>query len=464
MEGTASRLGARIGVRARLTLIAAAASIATLAVGGWLFYRSVTSTLDAALTEELRAHALDVRDEVSRGVSPSLNSGIETQVLDPTGATVQPAGEAPLLNPSEVSRASRRELAVDVDRRGRELRIVAVPAPSDLGTKVVVSAASTASIAEAERRLVARLVAAAVLMAGASAVAAWVLSGAALRPVRRMSRRATTISTEDPQARLPVPPGSDEVAELGATLNQMLARIADARARERAFVDDASHELRAPLAVMRGELELAKLERADVTGTDDVTRALDSALEEADRLARLTDHLLVLARADAGMLDRHQETFPLVALVRHCARRLPAGEVVVTGGGLDLAVSGDRLAIEQVVNNVLVNAQHWAVARVAWEVEALKDQVVLRVADDGPGFPADYLAHAFDRFRRGDPSRPRARSGASTGLGLAIAASVVAAHGGQIRLGNGSVLGGAWVEVLLPTEGRQARIRVPSGS
>lgn len=441
--------GGRLGVRARLTLIAATASVATLAVAGWLLYRSVTSTLDAALTEELRAHALDVRDEVARGVPPSLASGIETQVLDPTGATAQPAGEAPLLQPSEVAAASRRPLVADRDQGGRELRVVAVAAPSADGTsKVVVSAASTLPVTNTERRLVAHLVAAGMVMAAVTAAAAWVLSGAALRPVRSMSRRARTLSTEDPRERLPVPPGADEVAELGSTLNEMLGRIGDARVRERAFIDDASHELRAPLAVLRGELEMAVLETEDVAGIDRVAKALDSALEETDRLARLTDHLLVLARADAGMLDPPTDPFSLRDLVQSCCDRLPSGDVSITVEGADVAVVGDRLAMEQVVTNLLANALRWSRHEVRCDVVDRGGRVVLRVSDDGPGFPRDYLAHAFDRFRRGDPARPRA--GASTGLGLAIAAAVVDAHRGAIRVGNGSALGGGWAEVSLP--------------
>ena len=447
--------GPRLGVRARLTLIAAAASVVTLAVGGWLLYRSLTSTLDAALTKELMSHALDVRDEVARGVPPSLGSGIETQVLDPAGSTVRPAGEEPLLGEAAVAAASRGRVAVDVDHEGRELRIVAVPAPAaDGGRLVVVSAASTVPIRKTERRLVLRLAVAGGLMAATTASAAWLLSGAALRPVRSMTRRAGTLSTEDPQARLPVPPGSDEIAELGSTLNEMLARIGDARARERAFIDDASHELRAPLAVMRGELELALLERGDVAIDgralgDGFTRALESSLEEADRLARLTDHLLVLARADAGMLDTRLADIALLELVRTCAGRMSTGWVVVTVSGADDAVRGDPVAIELLVTNLLANAQRWASGTVQCEITAAESSVVLQVSDDGPGFPEDYLGHAFDRFRRGDPARPRA--GASTGLGLAIAAAIVAAQGGAIHLGNDSALGGAWVEVALPT-------------
>ncbi len=443
------QLGPRASVRTRLTFIATAASVATLAVGALLLYRDVRSTLDSELTDELRVHATDVRDEIQRGQSPSLSSGIETQVLDPNNSSVQPAGEEPLLDPTDVSNASHRQIIVDRVVADRPQRVLALPATSVGGsTLVVAAAASTSSITRTMQRLLVQLVAAGIVLAGVTTLAAWRLSGAALKPVRSMSRKARSLSSQDPDARLPAPPGHDEIAELGTTLNGMLERIADARTRERSFVDDASHEMRAPLAVVRGELELAILEHDETGGPDTTRRALVSALEETDRLASLTDHLLVLARADAGILDTERQPLALGKLVRDCANRLLATSVLVDVEGPDLEVSGNAVALEQLVTNLLVNAQRWAETTVRCELEEPGSDVVLRVSDDGPGFPQDYLAHAFDRFRRGDLARRRA--GTSTGLGLAIAAAIVHGHGGQIRLGNHSTLGGAWVEVTLP--------------
>lgn len=453
-----------LGVRARLSLLASGAALVALAVGGLLLYRSVTATLSGALNDELRSHAQDVVQELADGVGPSLDSGVETQVLGPGPGEVAPASEQALLDGGERRRALEGELVIDRRAGGRHLRIVAAPATTATGDEVVVVVAgSTSTIAATEQRLLERLLLAGGLLVGVTAVAAWVVTGSALRPVRSMSRRARTLSTSDLDERLPVPPGSDEVAELGVTLNQMLDRMATARARERAFIDDASHELRAPLAVVRGELELTLLEHAADLG-DEVRRAIANALDETDRLARLSDHLLVLARADAGMLAVDGATSVVAEVVRRSVGRIGSRDVELLVDDPGMVVGVDELALDRVVTNLVANAERWAAGAVRCECRNEDDRIaVLRVTDDGPGFSPGYLSHAFQRFRRNDPAR--GRDGASTGLGLAIAAAVVQAHGGQIALGNG-VAGGAWVEVRLPlvAAGDQARMRAPVGS
>lgn len=436
-----------MSIRLRLTLVATAASLLTLTMGTMVLYRSVSSSLDSALTDELRVHAHDVRDDIQRGVRPPLNSGTETQVLSPEGATVQPSGEEALLDPTELQVANQREVILDEETSGSALRVLAVPAVTPNGTgEVVVVAGTTASISRTQQRLMTGLAVGGIAIVAGTTLAAWWLSGAALKPVRSMSRRARTLSTDDPDGRLPVAPGRDEIAELGVTLNEMIERIADARTRERSFIDDASHELRAPLAVLRGELELALLEHPRAAEPDGTERALTSAIEETDRLALLTDHLLLLARADAGMLDDQRDRVSLRELATKCAGRI-AGPLPVEVGGPDVEVFGSAIAIEQVITNLLVNAQRWGRSSVLCETASGEDEARLRVADDGPGFTEDYLKHPFDRFRRGDPAR--GRSGSGGGLGLAIVAAIVAAHGGKIHAGNDSELGGAWVEVTL---------------
>src|SRR5439155_776786 len=131
------------------------------------------------------------------------------------------------------------------------------------------------------------------------AVGGWLLAHEALRPVGRMTAEADTISLAEPGRRLRQPPGDDEIARLGRTLNTMLGRMEASFAREKAFVDDASHELRTPISILRGELELAL---AQPGSREDTERTLRSALEEAERLGRLAEDLLVLARSTSGDL------------------------------------------------------------------------------------------------------------------------------------------------------------------
>jgi signal transduction histidine kinase len=243
-----------------------------------------------------------------------------------------------------------------------------------------------------------------------------------------------------------VPPGGDEIAELGRTLNAMLARIEATIARERAFIDDASHELRTPLAVLRGEIELA----AQDDDLPTIRQGLHSALEATDRLTRLGDNLLTLARADAGQLPAALTEVDLLDAVRTAVARIPCPDgVTLAVEGAPVTVRGEPEWIDRVVANLVSNAVRHARSRVRVTLDVTADGVRLTVADDGPGFPDELLPRAFDRFSRGDG----ARSPGGIGLGLAIVASIMGGLGGATRAGNGPPLGGARVEATFPQPG-----------
>jgi signal transduction histidine kinase len=279
-----------------------------------------------------------------------------------------------------------------------------------------------------------------------------VLAGAALRPVERLTEEAEAISMQKGGQRLPQPPGDDEIAHLGRTLNAMLDRIEASLARERAFVDDASHELRTPISILRGELELA----CDRPGNRaEMKRSLESALQEAEQLARLTEDLLTLARADGGRLDPRLEPVDLLDAARLAAARYatpggPALEVV----GDHITVSADPMLLERLLRNSIANASRHATGRVQLALGRENGSGHLTVADDGGGFPADFLPVAFDRFTRADADRGREHGGA--GLGLAIVAAVVDAQHGRVEVGNGPPLGGGRLQVWLPLAPRPA--------
>jgi signal transduction histidine kinase len=285
-------------------------------------------------------------------------------------------------------------------------------------------------------------------------VAGWLLAGAALRPVRRMSQEADAISLAQAGRRLPQPEGEDEIAELGRTLNAMLDRIEAAFARERMFLDDASHELRTPIAVLRAELEVALLESGD---REALERSLRSALEEANRLAHLAEDLLVLARATAGRLPLRRRPVDVRHLVEEAVRRSANG-AAGRSTGLSVRVDGpaakavvDPTRVEQVVANLVGNARRFARKEVRVRVSSEGDDVLIVVADDGPGFPEAVLPVAFDRFTRAEAARGH-DAGVGAGLGLAIVAAIVRAHGGTISAANGPPLGGAAVVVRLPID------------
>jgi two-component system OmpR family sensor kinase len=286
--------------------------------------------------------------------------------------------------------------------------------------------------------------AAVLLAAGAGAV----MVRLTLRPLNRVAATAARV-TELPLARGEVAlgervPAADadprtEVGRVGAALNRMLGHVEDALAarqasetRLRRFIADASHELRTPLAAIRGYTELARRGRGDPADTAQAMERVDAA---AGRMTTLVEDLLLLARLDAGRPLRN-EPVDLSALVVEAV-----SDAHVAGPGhkwrLEVAadaiiVSGDPDRLHQVIGNLLANARVHTPpgTTVTVALGATGDVAVLRVADDGPGIPADLREQVFERFARGDGSR--SRTAGSTGLGLAIVSSVVAAHRGGV--------------------------------
>lgn len=296
----------------------------------------------------------------------------------------------------------------------------------------------------------------AVVVAG---LGAWWLSGAALRPVERMRRQSADLARHDDGTHLAVPRTRDEIASLASTLNDLLDRQRQALAqerqaleRERGFVADAGHELRTPLATLRAELELAGRPGRD---RDELAEAVASAAGETDRLIRLADDLLTLARADGSEGFLRMRPTDLTAVTAAAARAASAvGDLrdvdVVVDAPPHLEVDADPDRLRQALDNLLANAvrhspEHGVVTLTVTEHD---DRVVLAVADDGPGFPAGFLPHAFERFRRADTARARADGG--SGLGLAIVDTIARAHRGAARAANRPE-GGAEVEIELPS-------------
>ncbi|MGN6664353.1 MAG: HAMP domain-containing sensor histidine kinase [Solirubrobacterales bacterium] len=284
----------------------------------------------------------------------------------------------------------------------------------------------------------------------ASLAAYWV-AAAALRPVEAMRARAATISAAEPDERLPVPPTHDEVARLGATLNEMLERLGEALEHERTFVADASHELRTPLAVLRAELDLALAEGRSAA---ELRAALASAAEETDRLTQLAEGLLTIAQTERGELPlrlaRVDLREALEGVRQRFARRAEEEGRTIVLRGRPLEVEADRMRIDQALGNVVDNALRYGEGEVSVSLAAAGDTVEIRVRDHGPGFPPDFLPRACERFSR--PSA--ARSDGGSGLGLAIARTVARAHGGDVDTANAAD-GGAQVWFSLPRSGRR---------
>jgi two-component system, OmpR family, sensor kinase len=282
-------------------------------------------------------------------------------------------------------------------------------------------------------------------------VVTWLLVGWTLRPVDSMRAEAAAISAGEPGRRLPVPNTGDELARLAETLNAMLDRLEEAIERERRFVDDASHELRTPLSNLKAGLELA-LRRSRTA--DELEAEVRSAAEETDRLSRLAEDLLVLARADRGRLPIRRESVDVTSLVGDTVESF-AARAAERHVGIDMRVPEelradvDELRVRQALGNLLDNGLRAAPSGGYVSVAAERDDGSLRleVRDSGPGFPPEFLPVAFEAFTRPDAGRSRPVGGA--GLGLAIVAAVAQAHGGSVSAEN-LPDGGAVVVVWIP--------------
>jgi signal transduction histidine kinase len=281
-------------------------------------------------------------------------------------------------------------------------------------------------------------------------VGGWATAGAVLRPVSRMVQGANAISTSrDFSRRVETPAQHDEIGELAATLNEMLASLEGAYRAEQRFVSDASHELRAPLTAIQANLEL--LERRPDMSAEERMEAIHEASREAHRLARLVADLLALARADAGLSLARQpvELESIVLDAVEEARHLTTGQQLKLGWLDAVQVAGNADRLKQLVLILLDNAIKYTPPGGQISVDLTQDATVIRllVADSGVGIPAEALPHVFERFYRADPARARDPGG--TGLGLPIARWIVEQHKGQISL-TSTPGQGTTATVLLP--------------
>ena len=284
-----------------------------------------------------------------------------------------------------------------------------------------------------------------------ASIAGYLLASRSLRPVETMARKAEAITSDKLHERLEVNDSDGELADLARAFNVVLVRLEQSFEQLRRFTSDASHELRTPLAAMRsvGEVGLRKgggaVEFRDVIG---------SMLEESNKLTRLVDSLLVIARADAGQTRLDVAVFSVGDLIRECASLF---EALLDESGIRLTVEerdeiniiGDRLLLRQALVNVVHNAIKYTPRGgfILLRTFAKQDLIVLEVQDTGPGIPTEDLQKVFDRFYRVEVSRSRESGG--TGLGLSIARWNVQAHGGVIEASR-PACNGCLIRITLP--------------
>lgn len=454
------RLLARVPIRLRLTLAFAIAMAVVLLATGLFLYLRLEAALDQAIDQSLRGRADDVaalvrvsgfalREEGwSRLVDQEANVA---QVLDPDGVILDSTpgvGGHRLLTDPQLARAAQAMIMVDrplVPGFDDPLRLLATPVQGQHGPVVVIVGASVEEQKEALESLLAQMLLGGPIVLLLASLLGYSLAAATLRPVESMRREAEAVSAAKPGRRLPLPPANDEIARLGSTLNTMLGRLESALARERQFVSDASHELRTPLAALRTELEIALRRKRT---PEEMEAAMRSAEEETERLCRLAEDLLVLARADDGSLPVRQEQLPATELLtavreRYGRQAADVGRPLQIQADDQLELHVDRLRVEQALGNLVENALLHGRGRILLIARRRDGRVELHVRDEGSGFPPEFIERAFDRFSRSDS----ARQGPGVGLGLAIVDLIARAHGGSAHAANHNGGADAWLEL-----------------
>lgn len=424
-----------------------------------LLERTLVSTAQQAATTRAADVASQLRTDGVGAVSAGLvgvREGQIVQIVDAAGrvvSTSSPRAAQRPLTPVRVADGRIRPIRASsvplLDDDEPYLLVVAGTATSGAPYQVVVATPLAAEQRSVKTALSLLLLGIPVLLLLVG-VATWLLVGRALAPVERIRAQVARIGGARVAERIPVPASGDEIARLATTMNDMLGRLDDAQRTQRRFVADASHELRSPLTTLGATLEVAVADPTAVSWRE--LSALMSA--EVDRMERLVQDLLLLAKVDEHTMALDLEDVDLDDLVGDGERRLRSRpELLVQAQVAPVRVVGDRQRLARVVTNLTDNAAQHAEGVVRLSLRAEGAGAVLVVEDDGPGVDAADRERVFERFVRLDASRERSSGG--SGLGLSIVREVVHAHGGSVHLlpaGAGPAAGGSGcrVEVHLP--------------
>lgn len=441
------RLGS---LRVRTTAIAVVVVGSALLVGG----AALVVLLRDSLTDQVRTaaelRAQDVAGVLESGTAPeelAVNDeeDLVIQVVDAAGRVVASSGnvegESAIVDVAPGRSEQARATPVDDDS---SFLFVVANADAPDGRFTVIVGRSTELVTDATG-LVAGLLASGipflVLLVG---VITWRTVGRTLRPVEEIRREVDEISGSELHRRVPGGPTDDEIARLATTMNRMLDRLEASAERQRRFISDASHELRSPVSVIRQHVEVV-LAHPGGTSAEELA---ETVLAEDLRIQRLVEDLLLLARADENTLRVNWRPMDLDDVVFEEADRLRSGSQVRVDTSAVSAgrVSGDPAQLRRVLVNLGDNAVRHARSTLRFTLRE-DDMVVLTVEDDGTGIDETSRTRIFERFVRLDDAR--ARDDGGSGLGLSIVAEIVAAHGGEVVVGD-SDLGGARFEVRFP--------------
>ncbi len=439
-----------MSIRLRLAVVFALSAAVLFALGSWLFVARLSSSLLRSVDSQLTAR-LGQADRYVSGSRPITGTPppgeFVVQVLDPAGRVRGGSAEdVPTLSATTLAQARNRQVALTVSAEDERQRVVAAPLARHPGW-VAVAAVSLEATDHTLSDVTRELVVAGVVVVAVAGIGAYTLARSALSPVERLRREVAGISARDPAPRVRIPRTHDEIAALATTMNELLSRLDRALRRQRALVADASHGLRTPFAVLRGELELAG---RPGRSREELTEAIAHATDEVARLARITEQLLFLARSDEDRIPPQLEHTDIGALlaasVEHAAQRaVTAGVDCRLDVPAGLTADVDPARLREAVDNLIDNALRFAPAGTSIVVSgrAAGADLEISVRDSGPGFPPEFLPQAFERF-----ARPNS-GGGGAGLGLAIVSAIAGAHGGQAVAANRPG-GGAEVTMTIP--------------
>jgi heavy metal sensor kinase len=461
-----------MSIRVRLTLWYGAVLALSFVIFAFVLYSVMARDLRAQVDRSLeQAAVVAVRALEQHGVGLSLPfedlaaEFPDLAVLDKSFQIFSPAGKVTIQSPNvrrhdiplsptalEAALLGRSTFESAKFKGESPIRILSVPIRRGaILVNIVQVGTSLSHVEHSLRRLLAVLLIGTPLALVVSLAGGWFLAGRALRPVEAITEAAGRIAEGDLTQRLTPPPTSDEIGQLAETFNHMIARLDASFQQVHRFTGDASHELRTPLTVMKGETELA-LRRP--RPAEDYKLVLESNLEEIERMSRIVDELLFLARADLGEVRMESNPIRLDQLVEDIQRQAAVlGQDqqvrVVSGPSEPVTVQGDELRLRELILNLVDNGIKYSRRGgiVSLALSRDKDHARLSIADSGIGIPPEDQARIFDRFYRTDAARAHDKKG--TGLGLSICKWIAEAHRGRIEVQ--STMGqGSQFTVVLP--------------
>jgi len=405
---------------------------------------SEASTASALFEDELVEEKGDVRMAATEAVAGLRLHGSRVAIM---------SGSRLLASSGPVSQQESGAVVAQADGNGSPDLVLALPQLGRNGARaathrltalgrsfLIFSIAPLDSIA-ADLGVVRRVILLALpLLVGLAGIGGYLLATHSLAPLNWMAEQAREITGSSLNTRLEIGNAAEELTVLAASFNELLARLDQSFESMRRFVADASHELRTPIAVIRGEADVALSHDRSAA---EYRESLAIVLDESRRLSRLVDDLLNLARADAGRVKLEAQEFYFNELIAECCRSM---QTLASASGItlechsagDVQFPGDEGLLRRLVINLLDNAIRYTPpgGKVSAVLEADAAGARIQISDTGVGIPPEVAAHVFERFYRADKARSRQNGG--FGLGLAIVKWIAEAHNGTVELSRNS--------------------------